>query len=147
MSKYVITDPCYILDEEAWQNCCKCAGNKDTFDIQKFNKAVKTELELLSGSKAWTESTGYGDWTNYIEGPDKFIIQSDFTADAGQVCVCKLTRAVEDQLYKTFPVNSTPCVAIIECDGDISVEFDKSNKSWTVINIDTSVGKFNSSLG
>lgn len=144
MTKYIITDPCYILEADDWDACFKAATVGKEFNQEAFNRVVQKQLELQSGSRAWVEITGYGDWTNIMSGPEGKVLQSEFTADSGMVCVCKLNRDIEDALHKKIPVSLVGCVAIIQSDGDISVEMDRTNKSWTVVRIDTLDGEFTS---
>lgn len=133
MSKYIITDPCYILDDDIWSTCIKASTVNRDFNQDAFDNLVRKQLELLSGHKAWVSSTGYGDWTNYMEGDESKIIQHEFTADSGMVCVCKLTKDVEDSLRKKIPIGLENLVAIIECDNDAAVKLDTTNKHLTVV--------------
>ena len=50
--KYVVTDPCYILDNDVWSKCCEVFDKykDDEFMYQRFDEAV---------SKALIEYTGY----------------------------------------------------------------------------------------
>jgi len=146
MSKYIITDPCYILEDDAWSACCKAAYVDKVFNVEAFNNMVKKQLELLSGHKAWVELTGYGDWSNSIYGTNDKVIQPYFCADSGTVCVCKLTKDVEDAIHKRFPAGTGELMAIIEVDSDVSVRFDTTNHDWTVVYIDASDCSFNSEL-
>ena len=54
MTKYIITDPCYILPQDVWHNCCKAAElpNHD-WDDELFAAKVANELTKLTGQKAW----------------------------------------------------------------------------------------------
>ena len=133
--KYVITDPCYILDNEAWDRCCEIARSKDDwYDI--FNNAVKDELEKLSGKEAYACETGFGDWDNSIYGSSYSKIEKlEFCADSGMVCVCALTNNVEESLKQKFPAGYNGCVAVIDCEGEVEVKMDKRDKGWTVVNI------------
>lgn len=52
------------------------------------------------------------------------------------VCVCRLNHKVLDNLYKKYgEKNALSGVAIFEMSEDIGIEFDVSNKDWTVVTI------------
>ena len=131
MSKYkVITDPCYILPEDIWNECIeKCEQYKDANWSERFNEAVKKALTEFSGSNAWVERTGFGDWTNEVYGPA--VVDPYFAADSGMVCVCDYSEPVKASLENI----SDGCAAMIETSGDITVEFDRSISDWTVVYI------------
>lgn len=134
MSKYkVITDPCYILPEEEWKHCCDYAdktSKEDKVDWSYiFNRAVEMALTKFSGSNAWVERTGFGDWTNTVYGPS--VVEFGFAADSGMVCVCDYSEPVRAALENI----SDGCAAMIETSGDITVEFDRSTSDWTVVYI------------
>jgi len=143
MKQFIITDPCYILPDDVWQDCCQKAfrnelGWREQSEI--FDNAVQEQLMKLSGTIAWASSTGIGDWTNKIWGDSEHIIQSEFCADAGMVCVCELTDktlvAIEDKGGKL----GDGIAAIIETDGDIYVDMDRTDKDWTVVRIKDAAG-------
>lgn len=130
MKKYVVTDPCYILSDEAWDECCKLLGNGTEKDFEAFNTAIAGELTKLSGETAYVEDTGYGDWSNEIYGSN--IINRTFAADAGMVCVCLLTPEIEKKLNIQ---EHDHCVAVFQTEELISVKFDTDDSNWTVVNI------------
>lgn len=132
--QFVITDPCYILPEDIWQKIVKdtneqsdVSGNWDgifndlTFDaLRDFSKST---LPMR------VASTGIGDWSNKIQGNGK-IIQSEFGADAGMVCVCEYTDTVKEAL-KDYPER---CFAIIETEDEtIDIFMDTENPQWTTL--------------
>ena len=119
MVKYVVTDPCYILSDAQWDECCKYLGD----DLAEFAKAVSRALTEHTGYPAYAHDTGCGDWSNRIYGPN--IIRSDFCADSGMVSVCRLTPEVEADL-KDNPSQPFEGAAIFEASEDIEVRF-----SWT----------------
>jgi len=135
MTKYIITDPCYLLDDDTWQKCCDAAklpsGNWSD-DI--FNAYVADALKMLSGSEAWASETGFGDWSNSIQGTGT-ILQNEFAADSGMVCVCELNDKVEASMHDKYPTGLGHCAAIIECTGPVKVEFNKDDSNWTVLYI------------
>lgn len=137
MKKYVVTDPCYILSNEAWDECCKLLHEGTEADFEAFNTAIAGELTKLSGANAWVADTGYGDWNNNIWGPG--VINNHFFADAGMVCVCMLTPEIEIKL-DLGNQNHSSGVAIFETEGIESVDFDTSDSNWTVVKITTKEG-------
>ena len=135
MTRYIITDPCYVLDRDVWDKCCEKAQKSGLWDDEVFHKVVSEELEKLSGKKAWATDTGYGDWDNSVFGNSCYVENMDFCADSGMVCVCAMTEPVEEALKKSFPNGYERCVAVIKCEGEVNVEFDKSCGDWTVVKI------------
>lgn len=130
MSKYkVITDPCYILPDDTWSECIQKAGEYDKGWSERFNHEVAKALTEFSGSNAWVERTGFGDWNNEVFGPS--VVEPYFAADSGMVCVCDYSEPVRAVIKDI----SEGCAAVIETSGDISVEFDRSVSDWTVVNI------------
>lgn len=145
MKKYIITDPCYILPDTEWDKCCevfdsvaykKAVADRD---FEKQNELFDTEatsaLRKYSGDyKACACTTGFGDWTNSIWG--KGVIKHDFFADAGMVCVCELTDTIQKHIDKeSTSDNKFNGMAVLEADADIIIDFDTSDRSWTVVNI------------
>ena len=108
--KYVVTDPCYILDNDVWSKCCEVFDKykDDEFMYQRF-------------------------WKNKLSGIG--VIKSDFFADAGMVCVCRLTPKMLKLWKEKYGTQAFSGMAIFEASKDISVEFDVSDKNWTVVNI------------
>jgi hypothetical protein len=134
--KYIVTDPCYILDDDTWNECCKVFDTykNDEFMYQRFDEAVSKALTKLTGHQSYACDTGFGDWCNKIYGLS--VIKHDFCADAGMVCVCRLNHKVLDNLYKNNgEENALSGAAIFEMSEDIDIEFDVSNKDWTVVTI------------
>ena len=112
--KYVVTDPTYILKE--WDDDPAAA------------------LEKLTGQKAWSSSTGFGDWTNELYGPD--VDEPYFAADSGQVCVCAYTDEVAKRLLEI----SKNCFALFNSSSKIDVTFDRTEPDWTVVYIKNQTG-------
>lgn len=96
--KYVVTDPCYILDNKTWDKCCKFLDDSP----KAFNEAVSKALTDLSGFPAYACDTGFGDWNNKIYG--SYIIHKEFCADSGMVCVCRLTSEIENHFAKNTQI-------------------------------------------
>ena len=149
MTKYIITDPVYIIDHKVWMDICgQCEG--DDFDNSKFNNLCTEALNKLAGTKnAVACHTGYGDWNNCIHSSnDNKIIKADFFADSGTVCVVEYNEAIQNALI-------TKCndrliteggIALIETEGEVIVEMDTSDAEWTVVNIDDAKDSFTSML-
>lgn len=126
MTKYVITDPCYIVDEKTWDKCLK--------DFPNFPKLIAEHLTELTKEKAYASDTGFGDWSNALFDSKGCV--GYFGADSGMVCVCKYTRKVANKLSGIFG----GCYCIFEAEGPLNVVFDTSNKQWTVVGIEDVVG-------
>ena len=131
--QYVITDPCYILDDEEWNDVCEQID-----DMYMFENAIAKKLTALTNEPAEVAETKVGDWCNelnqnYMKMDDCDLIQSEFCADAGMVCACLLNDRVRNRL-KDSNLNS---YAIIEVDSKSDVKFimDKSG-STTVVRIE-----------
>lgn len=139
MKKYVVTDPCYILSDDVWTECCKVFDKykDDEFMYQRFDEAVTKALTEFTGSKSYACGTGYGDWHNKLEG-DGHIIQDEFCADAGMVCVCELTDKVNEALKDC----AKWAYAVFECEGLENVVLDLENSSWTRVFIETVEGNY-----
>lgn len=89
--KYVITDPCYILNNDTWDECCKFLDDSP----KAFNEAVSKALTDLTGFPAYVCDTGFGDWNNKIYG--SYIIHKEFCADSG-----KRLKISSDIVFKLF---------------------------------------------
>lgn len=126
MTKYVITDPCYIVDEKTWDKCIK--------DFPNFPKLIAEHLTKLTKEKAYASDTGFGDWSNGLIGNDGYI--GSFGADSGMVSVCKYTKKVAERLSDIF----CGCYCVFEADGPLNVVFDTSDKQWTVVYIEDVLG-------
>lgn len=145
MKKYIITDPCYILPDTEWDKCCeifdsvayKKAMEDRDYEKQRelFDIEVTSALKKYSGDyKACACSTGFGDWTNSIWG--KNVLKHDFFADSGMVCVCELTETIQKHIDKDSNGNNEfNGMAVFETDADITIDFDTSDRSWTVVNV------------
>lgn len=135
--KYVVTDPCYILSNDDWDECCKFLDDSP----KAFNDAVSKALSKFSGFSAYACDTGFGDWNNKIYG--SYIIHKEFCADSGMVCVCRLTPEIEKHFEENYSDIYARCAAVFEGSEDICVDFDISDPSWTVVKIhDNKTGNF-----
>lgn len=129
MIQYIITDPCYILPDNIWSECCKSLD--DGFEV--FNQAVSKALTEFTGYKAWSCDNGYGDWINEIYGPG--VIKPNFYADSGMVCVCRLSPSALEYWQEKNITTYLAGAAFFEMSEDIDVKFDKSDIHWTVVKI------------
>ena len=100
---------------------------------QRFEEAVSKALIEYTGNPAFACGTGFGDWSNQLSGIG--VIKPDFFADAGMVCVCRLTSKMLQHWKEEYGTQDFSGIAIFEASKDISVEFDVSDKNWTVVNI------------
>lgn len=142
MSKrYVITDPCYILPEDEWNKCLSYAdktSKEDNVDWSEiFHTAVEMALTRFTNASSWAESTGFGDWSNCLHGPYVHHTGS-FCADSGMVCVCEYTKAVEERINDMTIDNG--CYALFDATGPLKVNFDRSERDWTVVEIEDAEG-------
>ena len=126
MTKYVITDPCYIVDEKTWDKCLK--------DFPNFPKLSAEHVTKLTKEKAYASDTGFGDWSNGLISKDGYL--GSFGADSGMVSVCKYTKKVAERLSGIF----AGCYCVFEADGPLDVVFDTSDKQWTVVYIEDVLG-------
>ena len=148
MTKYIITDPCYILDRETWGKCCDAAKlPSGVWSDEVFNAHVADGLTMLSGSPAYAFQTGFGDWTNRIDGLN--VLYHEFVADSGMVCVCEYNDKVENAIKTKYPTSNflkNGLAALIEYEGDIQVKFDTEDINWTVVSIKDSKGNWFESM-
>ena len=148
MPKYIITDPCYILDRETWGKCCDAAKMPSgEWNDEVFNAHVADALKVLTDSAAYACQTGFGDWTNRIYGSN--VLYPEFVADSGMVCVAEFNDKVENSLKTKYPTSKflkNGLAALIECEGDIKVEFDTEDINWTVVYIKDSKGNWFESM-
>ena len=129
--KYVVTDPCYILNNDTWDECCKFLDDTP----KAFNDAVSKALTDLSGFPAFACDTGFGDWNNKIYG--SYIIHKEFCADSG------MTDEIEKHFAEEYQNIYSHGAAVFESSDDINVDFDISDTSWTVVKIhDNKTGNF-----
>ena len=140
MVKYVVTDPCYLLNDELWSKCCKHVR-----DWAKFNELVEKCLYMRTGYPAYVCETGFGDWTNRLYGEN--VTQPEFFADSGMVCVCRLTPHLEEHLQNTYQTDCFIGAAVFEASENIEVKFNRDDIQWTVVEIkDKETGNFIKSM-
>ena len=114
--KYVVTDPCYILDNDVWSKCCEVFDKykDDEFMYQRFDEAVSKALIEYTGYPAFACGTGFGDWSNQLSGIG--VIKSEFFADAGMVCVCRLTSKMLQHWKEEYGTQDFSGIAIFLVD-------------------------------
>lgn len=139
MMRYIVTDPCYIVPDATWEQLCDQYLAND--DFRGFNKAVADELTKLSGRRAYVEDTGFGDWSNSMEG--RQVVTPNFVADAGMVCVVawtpEIAKLAEGNYGKDFVKGSA---ALLELAEPIRVRFDTSDPNWTIVKITDAQGNY-----
>lgn len=139
MKKFIITDPCYICnDDDVWHEYCHYLGNADRSSLadEVLSKYLRTKIE--------TCSTGFGDWSNTISGDG--VLQENFCADAGLFCVVELTDRVREIFeYDGHRIEDSDLVAVFECNEIKSIEWDRTCEDWTFVEISTSEGLVHSS--
>lgn len=148
MTQYIVTDPCYIINENKWDEICKKANVNGKWDDELFKSMVKSELEIITQEDAYVENTGYGDWDNILYGIPGTVIQNspsedsaEFYADAGMVCVCKLVPDIASML-DTGEYGTPTLGAIFEAEGKIKVTMNTSDLRWTEIDITDEAGNY-----
>lgn len=119
----IITDPCYIMRDEDWDNWLDSETPLTNYLREKHNFG-----ELIAGD------TGYGDWSNTIYNSATGEKIGHFTADAGMVIVCTASDLTnygydKDELDR---LHSLGCLAIIpNYSGHIQLDYEES-ESWRV---------------
>ena len=138
MKKYIVTDPCYILPQDTWSECCdKCQALGEENWSDNFSKIVQEALkDFAEGGQVFVSDTGFGDWSNCLYGPNTEE-GCGFCADAGMVCVCAYTGKVPDALGNLVKYGAA---AAFYAEGPIEVEFDTSDPNWTIVNIEDADG-------
>lgn len=136
--KYIVTDPCYILNAEQWGECCGLMPFQSNVGWEKFYDRINKFLHKITGHKAWSSDTGFGDWSNSIDiGED--IERGGFTADAGCVCVCRMPEPGKSEKLDEILENSPHCVAIFYASEEIEVTFSGKDRRWTVVHIEDKI--------
>ena len=135
---YVITDPCYLIHvlenkDQVWDKFCDLLDYVYKNDNEQAAGYLAKNLGL---SKMWVSSTGFGDWTNEIvddvHNPNVKILNEEFCADSGLVCVCPVTEEFLYKLTEKFGDVKEFC-AIIDASEDCTVNFNRDCSDWTVV--------------
>lgn len=115
MKTIIVTDPCYILEDEEWSRLCDkylASTAKESEDLD-FAQAVQKDLESISGdTKAVVGETKVGDWVNRMAGEG--VLEEQFAADSGLVCVVELTDGLSRYWEKYGSPVAPGCVARLE---------------------------------
>ena len=120
MKKYVLTDPCYLInDDAAWRRYCGLIFDEKGY-MNVDNGAAFIAEQL--GTTVQVASTG--------KGPNRLKNDGCFCADAGMVCFCELTPQVERALRNLGP----GAYAEIEAEDPVC-EFDCTDRDWTRVKI------------
>lgn len=80
----VITDPCYIMKEEHWEQYLS-QGISNSVDCTSLKRYLRSHFnfgEVLAGD------TVYGDWSNEIIDSETNEVIGEFSADAGMLIAC-----------------------------------------------------------
>lgn len=132
--KVKVTDPCYVISNEAWDELCGKASQADAEGknwSEAFEGFVEEYLQEKTGVKwATAGGTGYGDWGNSMSG--EAVKKADFFADAGMWCVVPYEFMERDDMD---PQNGA---AILEFDkgSDIIVGVHELNDGqWTEFSV------------
>lgn len=149
MTTYIITDPSYILTRDEWSKCCEILNtDKPYSEVQEqFNLEIQMYLKDISKDpRAYSSDTLIGDWTNSVHGPN--VIQSEFCADAGMVCVVEYTEEIQRRIGIHNDGKPLPefCYALFEAEGPLTINSeeiggqlqlyitDNNNHEWTLDN-------------
>lgn len=81
----IITDPCYIMKDEHWQQWLDMEFTKNPIGLDKYLREYHNFGELIAAD------TGVGDWSNTVYNTETKEPLGLFSADAGMVIVCTLS--------------------------------------------------------
>lgn len=135
----VVTDPCYILSEEAW--------NRFTDVYIDLPRAESDQLEAVFQDQGYQRpvlamQTGIGDWGNEVINTDTQESLGAFAADAGMVCVV----ALEDLRETGFDMEEYNRLKAIGClaelppfTGTVTWQWSTSQLDGTNIKLNTTV--------
>ena len=142
MTKYLVTDPCYLLDIDSevgrrydlWSLCMDDMfnGHDNRYDDRTNYTGVQKILSEGLGIEILRVSdTGYGDWSNELHSNSNNvnILNPNFYADAGMMCVVKINEKLEKFL------ENNNIGAIFETEEEISVDINTEDDDWYVLNI------------
>lgn len=114
--EYTVTDPCYLLDNDRWDECWKRADEASKakggeWDGDTFSAEIEKALREISGGYVFACGTGFGDWSNaiYVARDSHNTVKikgSGFGADSGMVCVVEVTDALRKYLDEEYKDNS-----------------------------------------
>jgi len=139
MKAYLVTDPCYIVPNDVWYKAIDKMWDSDGNEIPNGRENYEKVLSEYLGAEVKTSNTGYGDWTNYLEGD--YVKGSQFCADAGEVCVVEATPKILEILknkynYTLYDPESLAASFEVEDNAKVNVRFITDDPNWTDVCID-----------
>ena len=124
----IITDPCYLLKEEDWDEYTNLAFSNSpvykTLSLDEYLRKYHNFGEVIAAD------TGIGDWSNsvYVDD-DKDTVLGSFSADAGMVAVFTASDLSnygydEEELKRLVSIG---CATIIpDYSGDVVLEYERT---------------------
>jgi len=104
--RYLITDPCYTVEHEDWENHLLPK-------IYECEAKEEEEMEV-KGRKYIIFSTYWGDGEYpVVEKEQKHVIGS-FSVDAGLMCITEATDDLVDYLYKKYSGETYVIITMLE---------------------------------
>ena len=134
---YVITDPCYLLTEAEWDECCRYLRDNGTED---FHNQIRYKLTSKTGSQSYSCDTGFGDWGNEISG-NIDPIHSCFGADSGSVCVCEYVGEIKT-IVSEKNLFAKQLAGLVAVEDEPEVIMDTTDPNWTVVRITDGVHRY-----
>ena len=140
--RVIVTDPCYILSNEAWDVLCKETDKEVKADWKQWSVVFREKVQKLlrkisKDHNALADDTGFGDWSNYMSAIDNTKVeQHDFVADSGMVCIVKDTPQLQEYLKQNdIVIPPLGCYAELKVPNDSVYEIDKTDPGWSVVRI------------
>ena len=138
--KYLVTDPCYLLDllktqeerDKLWDYVCNSIHDwEKDYDGTDHKDACTRMSDVLGLNILRISDTGFGDWSNTLKSNSEHIdvLIPEFYADAGMMCVVEINEKLENFL-KEHDIG-----AIFESDIPIAVNVDNDDSQWYVLRI------------
>lgn len=127
MKTLFITDPSYLIPSEKWSELVD-KQDEDTITNLIISYFVDNNIKPLA-----VGATGYGDWSNQVHSASERvdIVQPEFGADAGLVCVVEGTPAAILALHENKIASHA--FATLNVPGDTRVTINYDNPNWTVL--------------
>lgn len=132
MKTYIVTDPGYIMKPEKWEQYCDAMN--EAINAGREISSCNGLLSELLGVPAKADHTGYGDWSNELlcQNGGGVIIQREFCADSGMVCVCEYTPEMEAVIREKK--SGKWCYALFLAENPV-IEISRKDPRWTMIKI------------
>lgn len=138
--KYLVTDPCYLLDllptqkekDKLWDYVCNSIHDwEKDYDGTDHKDASVRMSDVLGVNVLRISDTGFGDWSNTLKSTSEHInvLIPEFYADAGMMCVVEINEKLENFLKEN------DIGAIFESDVPIAVNVDDDDNQWYVLKI------------